>query len=288
MLIIEQTKGRSLTDWNQLNWTAIERNVKRLQGRIFRAVRAGNVARAKSLQKLLARSSSAKLLAIRTVTQQNRGKRTPGVDGIVCKTPEDRLALFGHGLSFKRYRPKPVRRIFIPKKNGKQRPLGIPTIKDRVMQTIVRLALEPEWESRFEANSFGFRPGRCTMDAICAIHAALRRKGSSQWILDADISGCFDNIGHEPLLKKLPVFTRTIRRWLKAGTVVLRRWESTKTGTPQGGPLSPLLMNIALDGMERLFGCENNRGKRVSASSKTGPNKGVTLVRYADGTPVQA
>ena len=116
MLIIEQTKERSLTDWNQLNWTAIERNVKRLQGRIFRAVRAGNVARAKSLQKLLARSSSAKLLAIRTVTQQNRGKRTPGVDGVVCKTPEDRLALFRSGLSFKGYCPKPVRRIFIPKK----------------------------------------------------------------------------------------------------------------------------------------------------------------------------
>ena len=144
------------------------------------------------------------------------------------------------------------------------------------------MALEPEWESRFEANSFGFRPGRCTMDAICAIHAALRRKGSSQWILDADISGCFDNIGHDPLLKKLPVFTSTIRRWLKAGTVVLGRWEPTKTGTPQGGPISPLLMNIALDGMEQLFACENSRGNRVCASGKTGLDKGITLVRYAD------
>ena len=179
MLIIERTKGRKLTLWRQINWSAAERNVKRLQGRIFRAVKARNRAKVRSLQKLLARASSAKLLAIRKVTQQNRGKLTPGVDGKTCPTPEARLSLFRQGLSFKRYRPKPVRRIFIPKKDSKQRALGIPTIKDRVMQTIVRLALEPEWESRFEANSFGSRPGRCTMDAICALHAALRRKGSS-------------------------------------------------------------------------------------------------------------
>lgn len=276
MLVIEQTKGRMLTHWSQINWTGVERNVKRLQGQIFRAVRAGNTAKAKSLQKLLARSSSAKLLAICKVTQQNRGRNTPGIDGILCKTPEARLALFEQGLSFKRYRPKRVRRIFITKKDGSMRPLGIPTIKDRVMQTIVRLALEPEWESRFEANSYGFRPGRCTMDAICALHAALRRKGSSRWILDADISKCFDNIEHTALLNKLPVFTRTIERWLKAGAT------SSGRGTPQGGPISPMLMNVALDGMERLLGGENSRGNRVSASSKTGLNKGITLVRYAD------
>jgi len=289
MLIIEPTKGRLLTDWSQINWTAVERNVKRLQGRIFRAVRAGQFAKAKSLQKLLARSSSAKLLAIRKVTQQNRGKHTPGVDGVVCKTPKDRLALFGQGLSFKGYRPKPVRRIFIPKKSGNgRRPLGIPTIKDRVMQTIVRFALEPEWESRFEANSYGFRPGRCTMDAVCALHAALRCKGSSQWILDADINSCFDKIEQEVLLKKLPVFTQVIRHWLKAGTVTFDKWEPTDSGTPQGSPLSPLLMNVALDGMERLFGSENSRGDRVCASSKTGLDKGITLVRFADDLVVIA
>ena len=190
------------------------------------------------------------MLAIRKVCQQNRGKHTPGIDGVVCKTPKDRLALFEQGLSFKGYRPKAVRRIFIPKKSGNgRRPLGIPTIKDRVMQTIVRFALEPEWESRFEANSYGFRPGRCTMDAICALHAALRLKGSSRWILDADINSCFDKIDQETLLKKLPVFTQVIHRWLKAGTVTFDKWEPTESGTPQGSPISPLLMNVALDGM---------------------------------------
>ena len=282
MYIIEQTKGHTLTHWGQINWHRVERTVKRLQGRIFRAARAGNSAKVKNLQKLLARSSSSKLLAIRRVTQQNRGRNTPGVDGVICNTPQSRWALFKQGLSFKGYKPLPVRRIFIPKKDGSKRPLGIPTMRDRVMQTLVRMALEPEWESRFEANSFGFRPGRCTMDAICAIHSALRRKGSSQWILDADISKCFDKIEHTALLKKLPVFTRTIRRWLKAGVVTFGKWQANETGAPQGGPLSPLLMNIVLDGMERLFGCENSRGNRVCASAKTGLDKGITLVRYAD------
>ena len=128
MLVIELTKGRVLINWCQINWTAVERIVKRLQGRIFRAVRAGQFAKAKSLQKLLARSSAVKLLAIRKVTQQNRGKHTPGVDGALCDTPEARLSLFREGLSFKRYRPKPVRRIFIPKKGDQQRPLGIPML----------------------------------------------------------------------------------------------------------------------------------------------------------------
>ena len=126
MLIIEPTKGRLLTDWSQINWKAVERNVKRLQGRIFRAVRAGKFAKVKSLQKLLARSSSAKLLAIRKACQQSRGRNTPGVDGIVCDTPEARFSLFEQGLSFKGYRPQPVSRIFIPKKTGGKRPLGIP------------------------------------------------------------------------------------------------------------------------------------------------------------------
>ena len=155
-------------------------------------------------------------------------------------------------------------------------------MKDRVMQTIVRMALEPEWESRFEANSYGFRPGRSTMDAICALHAALRRKESSRWILDADINKCFERISHKALLSKLPVFTRVIERWLKAGVVTFDKWEPTDRGLAQGGPISPLLMNVALDGMERLFGSENSRGNRVQASAKTGLDKGITLVRYAD------
>ena len=283
MLVIEPTKGRGLTDWSEINWTAVERNVKRVQGRIFRAAKRGEHAKLKNLQKLLARSASAKLLAIRRVTQKNRGKHTPGIDGLVCDTPEARLKLFQQGLSLTDHRPKPVRRVYIPKPRGTgRRPLGIPTIKDRVLQTLVRLALEPEWETRFEANSHGFRPGRCTMDAVCALHAALCHKGSSRWILKADISGCFDHLSHTALLAQLPVFTETIRRWLKAGTVEFGRMKETLAGAPQGSPLSPLLMNVALDGMGRLFGSEAPDGRRVCASARKGLNRGITLVRYAD------
>jgi len=230
----------------------------------------------------LARSRSAKLLAIRQVTQRNAGRNTPGIDGVVCRTPEDRVTLLESGLDLTGYQPKPFRRVYIPKANGKLRPLGIPTVKDRVMQAVVKLALEPEWETRFEANSYGFRPGRCTMDAIVALHATLAPAGASGWLLDADISGCFENIGHDPLLARLPVFTTAIRRWLKAGTVNLGTWTPTEAGAPQGSPLSPVLANIALDGMERLFGAEDDQGRYVRPSGRRGPDHGVSLIRYAD------
>src|SRR3954466_9818226 len=267
---IEPAKGQTLPTWADIDWHAVETNVGRLQERIYRATQDEDWKRVKSLQKLLARATSTKLLAIRRVTQENQGKNTAGVDGVVCDTPEARLELFREGLRLKGYRPSPVRRVYIPKDNGKRRPLGIPTVKDRVMQAIVKAALEPEWEARFEANSYGFRPGRCTMDAIEAIHTTLNRKGSSRWVLDADISGCFDNIGHGPLLARLPVFTATIRRWLKAGALELGAWSATAAGTPQGGPLSPLLANIALDGMERLFAAEDARGRYVRPSLRRG------------------
>ena len=192
MLVIEQRNGRELQRWSNINWSAVEANVRRLQSRIFGAAAAGELAKVKNLQKLLSRSRSAKLKAIRQVTQENSGKHTPGIDGVVCKTPETRLELLKEGLSLRGYQPKPVRRVYIPKANGTKRPLGIPTVKDRVMQAIVKMALEPEWESRFEANSYGVRPGRSCHDAIEAIHTTLSQTGSSRWILDADISGCFD------------------------------------------------------------------------------------------------
>ena len=197
MISTEPTAGRgALQSWSSIDWPAVERNVCRLQERIFRASQNGEPAKVKNLQKLLVRSSSAKLLAIRKATQINRGKRTPGIDGVVCHVPPRRLAMFRKGLSLKGYRPKPVRRVYIPKGDGKERPLGIPTMLDRVMQALVKLALEPEWEPRFEANSYGFRPGRCTMDAIEALHRTLSKPGSSRWILDADIAKCFDVATH--------------------------------------------------------------------------------------------
>jgi RNA-directed DNA polymerase len=276
--------------WSDVDWTAAETIVRRLQNRIFRAAREGDGAKVKSLQNLLARSRSAKLLAIRQVTQQNDGRETPGIDGVVCRTPADRVKLLEDGLSLKGYRPKPVRRVHIPKpgKPGRFRPLGIPTVKDRVLQAVVKMALEPEWETRFEMNSYGFRPGRCTMDAIEAIFKALCRRSSNRWILDADISGCFDKIAHLPLLSKLPTFTKTIERWLKAGSIEMGTWKESEAGTPQGGIISPVLANIALDGMERLFGCDGANGKPIQAAQKKGDDHRLVLIRYADDFVVTA
>src|SRR3954468_15912217 len=268
--------------WSSVDWTATEAVVGRIQDRIFRAAKAGDGARGKNLQQLLVRSRSAKLLAIRQVTQRNTGKNTPGIDGVVCRTPEDRVTLLESGLDLTGYKSKPVRRVYIPKANGKLRPLGIPTIKDRVIQAVVKLALEPEWETRFEANSYGFRPGRCTMDAIEAVFIALGQKGSIRWILDAIAHGCFDAIAHGPLLARLPTFTRTIERWLKAGSIDMGAWRASEAGTPQGGILSPVLANVALDGMERLFGGEDRDGNPVKAATKKGMDKSVVLIRYAD------
>lgn len=288
MVQTEQTGERRQTlTWSEIDWTATETVVKRLQGRIYRAAAAGNGRQVKNLQKLLVRSTSAKRLAVRRVTQQNAGRNTPGMDGVVCKTPESRMRL-SNDLSLKGYRPQPVRRAYIPKADGRRRPLGIPTIRDRAMQMLVKMALEPEWETRFEANSYGFRPGRCTMDAIVALHAMLAPAGASEWVLDADISGCFDNIGHCPLPARLPTFTTIIRRWLTSGTVELGTWTPTTAGTPQGGILSPLLANVALDGMERLFGAEDHRGSPVRPSRRRGLNHGIGLVRYADDLVVTA
>jgi RNA-directed DNA polymerase len=286
----EQTDGREPMTWSDVDWTAAEAVVRRIQNRIFRAAKAGDGARVKNLQKLLVRSRSAKLLAIRQVTQRNAGRNTPGIDGVVCTTPEDRVTLLESGLELKGYKPKPVRRVYIPKtdKPGRFRPLGIPTVKDRVMQAVVKLALEPEWETRFEANSYGFRPGRCAMDAVEAIYIALGQKGSSRWILDADISGCFDGIAHQPLLARLPTFTGTIERWLKAGSIDMGTWSASEAGTPQGGIISPLAANVALDGMERLFGCEDRDGNPVKAVTKKGMDKSVVLIRYADDFLVTA
>ncbi len=283
----EPTKEQDAPTWADVNWPAVAANVRRLQERIYCATQAEDWRKVKNLQKLLVRATSNKLLAIRRVTQENQGKHTAGVDGVVCDTPQARMHLFETGLSLKGYRPQPVRRVYIPKSGGR-RPLGIPTVKDRVMQAVVKAALEPEWEARFEANSYGFRPGRCTMNAIEALHTTLNQRGASQWIFDADIKGCFDNLAHKPLLARLPVFTATIRRWLKAGVVELGHYSATETGSPQGGVLSPLLANAALDGMERLFGAETPDGRPITPSQRKGRNHGISLCRYADDFVVTA
>jgi retron-type reverse transcriptase len=248
-------------DWNQINWGKVEKTVLRLQHRIFMAKVRGDAKGLESLQRLLVSSRAAKLLAVRTVGQENRGRKTPGIDGVVSNSDEDRSKLVQDGLSLKDYIPSPVRRVFIPKANGKMRPLGIPTLKDRVMQCLVKMALEPEWEAAFEPNSFGFRPGRSVHDAAIAVKHGLGAEGAGRenqrarcsWILDADIKSFFDEIDHEVILSRTPVFRRVIDGWLKAGVFTGDVFDPTEMGTPQGGVISPLLANIALHGMEDLF-----------------------------------
>ncbi|REJ69555.1 MAG: hypothetical protein DWQ31_04140 [Planctomycetota bacterium] len=247
--------------WSQIDWRKVEKTVLRLQHRIFMAKVKGNVRGMESLQRLLASSRAAKLLAIRKAGQENSGRKTPGVDGVVSKSDADRERLLQDGLSLKDYVPLPVRRVFIPKANGKQRPLGIPTMKDRVMQCLVKLALEPEWEAVFEPHSYGFRPGRSVHDAATAVKHGLGAEGAGGknqrarccWILDADIKSFFDEIDHDVILSRTPVFRRVIQRWLKAGAFTGEVFTPAETGTPQGGIVSPLLANIALHGMEDLF-----------------------------------
>lgn len=228
------------------------------------------------LQQLYMRSEAARTIAVRRVTQDNQGKRTAGVDGITALTPHARMILVEElkPEKLRGYKPKPVRRVWIPKPGKtEKRPLGIPTIKDRALQTLVKGALEPEWEAVFESNSYGFRTGRGTWDAIQAVFQAVCKK--HKWVLDADIKGCFDNIDHNALLEKLqtyPKLRKTIGAWLKAGVRVGFNGpnEETEKGTPQGGAISPLLANIALHGME------------TAADTHTRRKKPVTLIRYAD------
>jgi len=258
-------------DWQTLPWQEIERNVFHLQQRIYQAASCGDVKRIHNLQRLLLSSYSARLLAVRRVTQDNRGKRTPGVDGVASLTPTERIALT-HQLRHLNKIPDPVRRIYIDKSGTtEKRPLGIPTISDRAYQALIKLALEPEWEARFEPNSYGFRPGRCAHDAIEAIFNHIRLK--PKYVLDADIEKCFDKISHSALLNKLQTIrpiTKLIRDWLKAGIMDNGKMSFPETGAPQGSILSPLLMNIALHGLEQAI-----------TSSKPKYNR-PAIIRYAD------
>ncbi|MBE9146838.1 group II intron reverse transcriptase/maturase [Planktothrix mougeotii] len=260
--------------WNSINWAKVQRVVFKLQKRIYQASLSGQNAKARKLQKLLVKSYYAKLLAIRKVTQDNQGKKTAGVDGIKSITPNQRLELAKNLGKYQK--AKPLRRKWIPKPNGEKRPLGIPTINDRIRQALVKLVLEPQWEARFEGESYGFRPGRSAHDAMSRIFHSIKQ--SECYVLDADISKCFDQINHDYLLSKIDcpsIIKAQIRQWLKAGVMDNGIFEATEAGTPQGGVISPLLANIALDGMIRLI--------TKHYPKKTNNNKNyATVIRYAD------
>ena len=230
-------------NWNSVNWTKVHRTTWRLQARIAKAVKDGNWRGARRLQQLLAHSTSGKFLAVRRVTE-NQGRKTPGVDNVTWSSPESKARAVST-LSSKGYRALPLRRVHIPKNRGEgTRPLGIPTMRDRAMQALHLLTLEPISESTADANSYGFRPFRSTADALVQCRNVLARKHSSQWILEGDIKGCFDNISHDWLLKHVPMDKRILRQWLKAGFVEYNRLFPTEAGTPQGGIITPCTLKV--------------------------------------------
>lgn len=259
--------------WDGINWADIQRQVRRLQTRIVKAVQAGRHNKAKALQWLLTHSFSGKALAVKRVTE-NKGKNTPGVDKVIWKTPEAKTNAIA-SLKRRGYSTLPLRRVLIPKKNSqKTRPLGIPAMKCRAMQALHLLALEPIAETTADPNSYGFRPERSTADAGAQCFIALAKTASPQWVLEADIKSCFDEISHEWMLANIPTDTTIFRKWLKAEYVYRNELFPTNAGTPQGGIISPVAMNMTLDGLEARLAEKFPKAKRTGLK--------MNMVRYAD------
>ena len=255
-------------NWTSIKWKKVKKRVQELQMRIAKAVREGKLRLAKSLQWLLTHSFYGKLLAIRRVVT-NKGKSTPGVDGVVWNSPKKKMQAVNL-LNRRGYRPYPLRRVYIKKKNGKLRPLSIPTMRDRAMQALYALAVVPAAETIGDLNSYGFRDGRCCADAIVQGYICLARRPSARWILEADIQACFDSIDHEWMLNNILIDKKILRSWLNAGYVDKGKLYPTKAGTPQGAIISPVLANMTLDGLEAAV---------KNAVPKTAK---VHVIRYAD------
>lgn len=260
--------------WTTIPWDVANQYVRRLQARISKAALEEDWRGVKRLQRLLVRSTSGKALAVRRVTE-NQGKRTPGVDKVLWSTAGSKWRAV-QSLTTVGYKPSPLRRIHIPKANGGKRPLGIPTMRDRAMQALHWLALDPVAETHADLNSYGFRSHRSTADALTQCMNALNRSGSPEWVLEGDIKGCFDNIDHQWLMENAPMDRGVLSGWLKAGFVERGRLFPTEAGTPQGGIISPVLANLTLDGLERTLKSSFPRRAKLN------------FIRYADDFIVTA
>ena len=265
-------------EWYAINWQTIHQNVRRLQVRIVQATKAGRWNKVKSLQRLLTHSYSGKVLAVRRVTE-NTGKKTPGVDQIIWKTPQDKTQAV-HALKSRGYQSQPLRRVYIPKSDGRRRPLEIPCMIDRAHQALHLLALDPVLETNADRNSYGFRQKRSCADAIEQCFNTLSHAPNTQWILEADVKNCFDKISHDWLLTHVLMDRAILQKWLKSGYMDKHVLHETTDGTPQGGIISPALANCALDGLERLLQEKFPQEKRLK--SLGGKSASVNFIRYAD------
>ena len=265
---------RVYSHWKSIPWKAVEEGVRRLQSRIAKAVLEKKFRKAKSLQWLLTHSYHSKLLAVKRVTT-NRGKNTPGVDGVVWRTSRQKILAVA-GLRRRGYAPLPLRRIYIPKKNGRKRPLSIPTMHDRAMQALYKMALDPVAETTADPNSYGFRPYRRCADAIEQCFIILARKQSPTWILEGDIKACFDEISHKWILDNILLDKQILGKWLKAGYMEEKTVYPTSKGTPQGGIISPTIANMVLDGMESTAKASALPRRQGSRHPR------INVIRYAD------
>ena len=264
--------------WKEIDWKKAEEFVNRLQIRIVKATKANKKNLVKRLQYLLVNSFYAKAIAVKKVTS-NKGKRTPGIDGQIWETPKDKIEAI-YKLNTETYKAKPTRRIHIKKANGKLRPLSIPTMQDRAIQTLYLLALQPIAETTADTGSFGFRMYRGCQDAMERVFRVLCNKNSAEWVLEGDIKGCFDNISHKWMLENVPMDKEILNQFIKAGYIYKKKLFPTNQGAVQGGAISPSLANIALDGLEERIHNKINIGKRVKVL-KHREHK-INFIRFAD------